>query len=31
MVDHYGGSIHIENNRPSDSVFVVSLPRAEQE
>lgn len=30
MLDHYGGSIHIEDNQPRGSVFVVSLPRAEQ-
>jgi len=30
MIDHYGGSIHIEDNQPRGSVFVVSLPRAEQ-
>ncbi|AQL43616.1 hypothetical protein BV210_13315 [Halorientalis sp. IM1011] len=31
MLDHYGGSIHVEDNQPRGSVFVVSLPRAERE
>jgi signal transduction histidine kinase len=29
MIDHYGGTIHIEDNQPRGSVFVVSLPRAD--
>ncbi|MFB6083499.1 MAG: ATP-binding protein [Halorientalis sp.] len=31
MVDHYGGSVHVEDNQPRGSVFVVSLPRADRE
>ncbi len=30
MLDHYGGSITVEDNQPRGSTFVVTLPRAER-